>query len=56
MTFITERRWNMVSSGEIEKEYRLEVKSKKLAASGVHHKTGKRGIYPKRDKLIAKPE
>ena len=33
----------MVSSGEIEREFRLEVKAKKLAASGVHHKTGKRG-------------
>ena len=33
----------MVSSSEIEREFRLEVKSKKLAASGVHHKTGKRG-------------
>jgi hypothetical protein len=33
----------MLSSDEIEREFRLEVKSKKLAASGVHHKTGKRG-------------
>ncbi|MCQ6281240.1 hypothetical protein [Bacillus sp. EB600] len=33
----------MLSSDEIEREFRLEVKSKKLATSGVHHKTGKRG-------------
>jgi hypothetical protein len=33
----------MLSSDEIEREFRLEVKSKKLAATGAHHKTGKRG-------------
>ena len=33
----------MLSSDEIEREFRREVKSKKLAASGAHHKTGKRG-------------
>ena len=40
---ITGRRRNMDSKGEIEREFRLEVESKKLAASGVHHKTGKLG-------------
>ncbi|WP_306010517.1 hypothetical protein [Bacillus sp. MMSF_3328] len=33
----------MLSTAEIEREFRYEIQEKKRAASGVHHKTGKRG-------------
>jgi hypothetical protein len=33
----------LLSSAEIEREFRYEIQEKKRTASGVHHKTGKRG-------------
>lgn len=33
----------MLSTAEIEREFNLEIRDKKRTASGVHHKTGKRG-------------